>query len=108
VNRSIQKALNWYVKANKLIKSSDGYNWGFQNEDEIADVANTAAAVTVLLDCAEDDFSFVINKSIEFLLNKKDQSEYWGGDTSIVLLSLIRYVKPESRLFNSLYDLFDE
>jgi len=107
VNRATQKALNWYVKANKLIKSSDGYNWAFQNEDEIADVANTAAAVTVLLDCAEDDFSFVINKSVEFLLNQKDQSEYWSGDTSIVLLSLIRYVKPESRLFNSLYELIN-
>ena len=102
VDRAIRRSLNWYVKTNRLIRLEGKYRWGWKNGDEIADVANTAAAIIVLLDCAEDDFSFVISKGIEYLLSEKHQDNYWRGDTSMVLTALIRYIKPESRLHLSL------
>ena len=107
VDRAIRRCLNWYVKTNRLIRLEGEYRWGWKNGDKIADVANTAAAIIVLLDCAEDDFSFVINKGVEYLLSEKHQDNHWKGDTSMVLTALIRYIKPESRLHFSMPQLAD-
>jgi hypothetical protein len=101
IDRAIRKALNWYVGANKLIRHQERYRWVWKDGGEIADTANTPAAIIVLLDCAEDDFSFIMRKGVEWLINQRDQDTYWGIDTSLVLLSLIKYIKPESRRHKS-------
>lgn len=97
IARAIRKALNWYGNANKLVRYKDRFGWIWKDGDEEADIENTAAAIIVLLNCAEDDFSFVIRKGIEWLINQRDPDTYWGVDTSMALLSLIKYVEPKSR-----------
>jgi hypothetical protein len=103
IRTSIRKALNWYCNSNKLVRYQKKLKWIWRDGDEIADVENTAAAICVLLDCAEDDFSFVIQKGVEWLMEQMDFETYWGVDTSIVLYCLIKYSKPESRRYRVFY-----
>lgn len=102
VARAHRRALNWYIISNRLVQLKDRYGWAWVNGDTAGEIANTAAAVIVLLDCAEQDFHFVIRKGIEYLLEQKDQATLWGGDTTIVLMALIRYLYPETRLHSFL------
>ena len=102
LKRTKRKALDWYISSNQLVKVQDEYEWAWVNGNRTNEVANTAAAVTVLLDCAEDDFLFVIRKGVEYLLEQRGGNHFWEGDTSLVLMALLRYVYPESRLHNFL------
>lgn len=107
LNKAIRKALFWYEQANELIKSENDYHWAWKGGDRIADIANTACALIVLLDYSELDFQFLIDRAIEYLIKEKDCESMWEGDTSLVVYSLIKYCYPDSRLENS-FDIFEK
>jgi hypothetical protein len=102
ITRVHRRAINWYIISNQLVRVQEKYGWAWVNGDRTGEIANTASAITVLLDCAEDDFSFVIRKGIDYLLAQRDPDTLWEGDTALVLMSLIRYINPDSRLHNFL------
>jgi hypothetical protein len=102
IRRAFRRAMNWYIISNRLVQLKERYCWAWVNGDTAGEIANTAGAVIVLLDCAEKDFQFVIRKGIDYLLEQKDPATFWGGDTTIVLMALIRYLYPESRLHSIL------
>jgi hypothetical protein len=102
ISRTHRRAINWYIISNQLVRIQEKYGWAWVNGDRTGEIANTASAITVLLDCAEDDFSFVIRKGIDYLLAQRDPDTFWEGDTALVLMSLIRYINPDSRIHNFL------
>lgn len=102
IRRAIRRAIRWYTKNNRLVRYEDSIGWGWKNGDRSGDIANTAAAITVLLDCAEEDFSFVIQRGIEYLAKQAAPDELWDGDTALVMYSLMKYLKPEFRSHNEL------
>jgi squalene cyclase len=102
LTRAHRKAINWYITSNQLVRVEEKYGWAWVNGDRTGEIANTASAITVLLDCAEDDFSFVIRKGIDYLLAQRYPNIFWEGDTALVLMSLVRYINPDSRIHNLL------
>ena len=100
IYNKIKIAKKTYKSLSKFIPSGDQTGWCWKNGVEISGVENTAAAITVLLECGEDDSSFVIEKGIEWLIRQRSESEkdFWDKDASIVLYSLIKYLRPELRM----------
>jgi prenyltransferase beta subunit len=92
VHQAIQRAIHWYKDEAGFVRIREKVGWAWR------DVENTAAAVTFLLDSDEPEFSIDIEKGVEWLIDQRDPENCWEADTPIVLLALIRYLMPETRL----------
>jgi squalene cyclase len=88
----IERAVNWYEAAAHLVVEEEKVGWAWEGAE------NTAAAVIALLDSGEPDSSSIIERGIEWLIAQHDPRDFWGYETPLVLLALIRYLEPKSRI----------
>jgi hypothetical protein len=103
INASLYKALTWYESAYKLIKDGDNRDWCWENHVKSSGVENTAAGLIVLLDSKWiDENSHLTEKTVSWLLKKKEQNHFWGVDTPLVLMCLMRIVDPKVRYYNKI------
>lgn len=88
----MRKAVAWYKDEAHLVIQDQKVGWAWDNAE------NTAAAIIARLDSGEPNSSPSIERGIEWLIARYDSPVFWGFETPLVLLALIRYLEPKARL----------
>ncbi|MGD2127064.1 MAG: prenyltransferase/squalene oxidase repeat-containing protein [Desulfobacteraceae bacterium] len=103
IDLALSRALRWYEASQQYMKGTDFEGWGWQDEIEGSDVENTAAGIIVLLDAGWlDESSSLMENTLYWLFRQKDPDQFWRAETPLVLMSFIRFLKHEARLFKAL------
>ncbi len=99
IYKATKKSEKAYKDNCKIVSMGHQTGLHWRGEKSEGGIENTAAAITVLLDCGTPEHSLFVTKGIEWLLKQQGRvGEYWGSDTDIVLYCFITLLRPGLRM----------